>query len=567
MANNSFKHSKIPILKKVKILKPLKNNDSNVNCCEDQFKYCRNCTVLKENLRTVEQNFTTLLKENNLLRHQLASVNQSGKTKTTEFCEDHSVTLPQKVTLPNNSQNNDIAILDSSISECITLQPYSLIPGHPFSEFDVNTLDQEISYSHDVNNRKIKFYGAVPYEYSGVVHQPCNVPKDCYLLTIIDKIKVLFPHFNFNSVLINKYVDGNDFIPMHSDNEKCIKQSSDILTVSLGETRTINFQPINRTHAAEVSESLQHGDVFIMSAYSQNLFKHGIPQNSSTSMRISLTFRDLTHPQLNNSSQKLSNLISIGETLPDENLLNPLTDFRSLSAADTEFQNMHEQPTTVTETPINKIDTIYISSSMFADLDHTKLSSSNHSAAVFFYRGATARGLLHKLQNDPYFNNIDANNIKQIFLLCGTNDIDNILNVQRSNHSNVNIDLKNYDEYKLEKTTHDIYNLVDFLHSRHIMAKINILNILPRASISRNTVINHLNHYLMNLCTQMECLSLINTEFNVNLFSSYDGYRKNAYFKTLGSDNVHLNKAGIVRLGKHLKYLSHLDCPRMNAKR
>ena len=52
---------------------------------------------------------------------------------------------------------------------------------------------------------------------------------------------MLFPHFNFNSVVINKYIDGNNFIPMHSDNEKCMKQNSDILTVSLGGTITDNY--------------------------------------------------------------------------------------------------------------------------------------------------------------------------------------------------------------------------------------------------------------------------------------------------------------------------------------
>ena len=102
---------------------------------------------------------------------------------------------------------------------------------------------------------------------------------------------------------------------------------------------------------------------------------------------------------------------------------------------------------------------------MFADLDHTKLTSRSHTAAVFFYRGATAAGILHNLQNDPNFNDIDASNIKQVYLLCGTNDVDNILHVQRSDHSNGNIDLRNYDIYEFEKTTHDIYNLVNFLHN------------------------------------------------------------------------------------------------------
>ena len=139
-------------------------------------------------------------------------------------------------------------------------------------------------------------------------------------------------------------------------------------------------------------------------------------------MKISLTFRDLTHPQINNSYQKLSNLISISETLLDEKLLNPLTDFGSISAAGTK------------STEHKTVDTMYISSSMFADLDDTKLTSVNHRAAVFYYRGVTAGRILNNLQKYDKFNEIDSSNIKQVFLLCGTNDADLtlfILNVQK----------------------------------------------------------------------------------------------------------------------------------------
>ena len=552
--------SKIPILKKVKVLKPLKNNDSD-SCCGDQFRYCRNCHVLKENICTIEHNVTTLLKENNFLRQQLAMVNQSSTTLLPSVA--HHENGDDIETFTQTPLTKKHVNLDPIDSDEVTLQPFLLIPGHPFNEFNSNILDQEITYSHDLNNRKIKFYGDVPYKYSNIVHQPCSIPEDCYLIKIIDKVKALFPHFNFNSVLLNKYDNGNAQIPMHSDDEECIKPNSNILTISLGETRTINFQPKNRTHGSEVSINLEHGDVFLMSSSSQQLFKHGIPRDHSKSMRISLTFRDLmyNHHIDNIISSKLSN-----KDLGDKFLLDKSVSDNALGNTSEPdiLQEMQQQSTTATLLPTKKVDTIYISSSMFADLDHTKLTSNNHTAAVFFYRGATAGGIFHKLQNDPNFNDIDASFVKQVYLLCGTNDIDNILHVQRRDHYNGNIDLTNYDKYQFEKTTHDIYNLVNFLHNRNIMAKINVLNILPRASLSRNTVINNLNQYLKNLCSQIEYLSFINTEFKTCLFSSNDGYRKNTYFKNVGSDNVHLNKPGISRLGKHLKYLSHLDCPRID---
>ena len=42
--------------------------------------------------------------------------------------------------------------------------------------------------------------------------------------------------------------------------------------------------------------------------------------------------------------------------------------------------------------------------------------------------------------------------VKQIFLLSGTN-VDNILHVQRNNHSNINVNSYNYDRYKSDQTT------------------------------------------------------------------------------------------------------------------
>ena len=560
ITSHALKLSKIPVLKKVKVLKPLKSNVTE-SCSESHFKYCRNCQVLKENLTTCEQNIATLLKENNFLRQQLAILNQSSNLPDQftqhENCEVTAKPLqtPGKIT-NTNPVNSNVTIP----------QPYSLTPGHPFSQFDVNTLDKEITYSHDLSSRKIKFFGDVPYQYSEIVHQPCSIPEDSYLLQITDHVKALFPNFTFNSVLINKYVNGSGYIPMHSDDEKCIRPNSNILTVSLGETRIINFQPKFKSHGSDLSTNLEHGDVFIMSSNSQKLFKHGIPKDCSKSMRISLTFRDLVWPQTETIPSPGALII---EGIPSPTQVETVQEKANIHNLQVPFelgnsQQMQQDTREATAEPVQKVDTLFISSSMFADMDHTKLSSSNHSAAVFFYRGATAGGILNKLQHDPDFNDIDASSIKQVFLLCGTNDVDNILHVQRSNHSNINIDSDNYDEHKFLKTIHDMHNLVNFLHNRNFKARINILNILPRASISRNRVINNLNQYLMNLCNQLERSTFINTEFRINLFSSHDGFRKMPYFKQIGSDNVHLNKEGVVRLGKHLKYLSHLDCPKSN---
>ena len=126
---------------------------------------------------------------------------------------------------------------------------------------------------------------------------------------------------------------------------------------------------------------------------------------------------------------------------------------------------------------------------MFADLDESKLSSEHHKVKVLFYRDATAGRILSRLKNDPEFHALRPEFIKHVYMLCGTNDIDNILHIQRNMHSNVNVDSKNYDMQKFNRTINDIQCLIDYIHRWSNSATINILNILPRASIHRNHVI------------------------------------------------------------------------------
>ena len=45
----------------------------------------------------------------------------------------------------------------------------------------------------------------------------------------------------------------------------------------------------------------------------------------------------------------------------------------------------------------------------------------------------------------------------------------------------------------------------------------------PKANISRNSIINSINQYLMNLCNQIDDVNYINTEFKTNIFSTHDG--------------------------------------------
>ena len=153
---------------------------------------------------------------------------------------------------------------------------------------------------------------------------------------------------------------------------------------------------------------------------------------------------------------------------------------------------------------------------------------------------------------------LDSKRVKKIFLLCGTNNIDNILKVPRSDHTNF-IENRNVCEIGLRQSKTEISLLVDFIHDWSSLATINIINILHRERKFRNIVINELNGHISMLGKSKPHFEVLYTEKERCLFSFRNGHRKNEYFNTKGEDNVHLNHLGIVRLAKHLKYCAHIN--------
>ena len=184
---------------------------------------------------------------------------------------------------------------------------------------------------------------------------------------------------------------------------------------------------------------------------------------------------------------------------------------------------------------------------MFRFLNGRKLSSSSQKAEVFFYRGANAEEMLSRFRHDSNLKNVDLCQVERFFILTGSNNVDDIM----------------YDDsgWQFHKATEDIRRMLLFLHHLAPQASINVINILPRHSLYRNSVINRLNEFLHSISAEYNYINLINTEYNNRcLFSTVDGYRREFYFRAPTKyipDNVHLNDKGVERLGKHLKYLAH----------
>ena len=163
---------------------------------------------------------------------------------------------------------------------------------------------------------------------------------------------------------------------------------------------------------------------------------------------------------------------------------------------------------------------------MFRHFSSTKLSSSLQRAIVITYPGATVGGVLSKLRSDPAFLNINPQNVKKIYLFCGANNIDKALHIPFSNNSD-SIDFRNFtaSETAINSIKSEYNELSHYLHAWASSAKINILNILPRASLARNNVINSLNHYIRQLSFKYPFIEMISTEKDRGLFTFDNGYR------------------------------------------
>lgn len=456
--------------------------------------------------------------------------------------------------------------------------PYTMLSGSPLHLFNVIHLDESTDFTHNFQNRSAVYYGKYPYNYSGISHPPRPFSDNHYLLNIISYMKIVMPGLKFNSALLNKYNDGTSCMPPHSDSEHEIDPDSQIVTISFGATRTMEF--INTANQSVSLVKLSHGDVMIMDKASQSYYTHAIHPESCSQTRISVTLRNISPPDQaitphrppplecdNSTITKF--LIELNEhqdthqgyeyqdqhhdvynnQYQEEHLhrdgyqvgyhkptLRP-------NLREPNYKNMPQQHTQNKElTDNNTQNTIYISSSMFRGLDRSKMSSKDQTADVFFYPGADAHRMLLRLKADQRFQSLMRTSITKIFLLTGSNNIDSIY----------------YGSKSLQPAYNDISDLVTYLQQRFPQTEINILNILPRQTKGRNDVIAAINSHIKSLCERSasQQLKYIDTISN-NIFSYRNGMQKSQFFSPMGYDNVHLNKSGISRLAKHLKYIAH----------
>ncbi len=126
------------------------------------------------------------------------------------------------------------------------------------------------------------------YEYSGVTQEGGTWTDQ--LLQMKDRIGS-FADATFNSMLLNRYRDGNDSIGFHTDAEPELGINPVVATVSFGSPREFVLKH-RKKKKERMSYTLPHGSCLVMAGASQHHWLHGLPKSEEpVGERVSLTFR------------------------------------------------------------------------------------------------------------------------------------------------------------------------------------------------------------------------------------------------------------------------------------
>ena len=444
------------------------------------------------------------------------------------------------------SSESDSPVSTESISSAepfdrvVTAKTCEVLPDSPYKLFNLQNLDDACEFTSVFRSRDTDFYGDVSYPYSGTTHQPKPFTANPYLILVQSYLKIVLPGYNYNSALIQRYADGNSHIPPHSDDENCIVDGSDIVTISLGANRHMLFQSKTDDNFIDY-QLLQHGDVMVMSKESQSYYKHSIPvDDTATGLRISITFRLLKTAENKTATRT-----------PHTPIHKKTKSAPAPKSSPSKSKSYKNHNTTRSSVEMNSNScaqmrhSVIISSSMFRNIDENKLSSPDHRFTKLFYPGADAKRMKERLASDKCFKDIDKSSVTHVTLLTGSNNVDG---VYHGDHGAT-----------LSQAKLDITSLVTFIRQNFRSAEVvNVLNILPREKRGRNDVIHELNSHIQKMCSNVPVLQFIDTYQNF-MFMRSDGSRRGEFFKRNPRvfDDVHLNFKGVVRLGKFIKFLSY----------
>lgn len=130
------------------------------------------------------------------------------------------------------------------------------------------------------------------YMYSGIKLSPN--PWTSKLNLLRDELEVVCKR-HFNSVLLNWYRTGEDYISWHADDEPELGTNPMIASINFGESRRFLLR-LKDDHSCKLEIPLHHGSLLVMAGAIQHYWQHSVPkQKRVKGSRLNLTFRTISN--------------------------------------------------------------------------------------------------------------------------------------------------------------------------------------------------------------------------------------------------------------------------------
>lgn len=138
--------------------------------------------------------------------------------------------------------------------------------------------------------RRIAWYGAHAYGYSGVVHPSRPMPPA--LTGLRDRVERACGH-PFNCALLNLYRTGRDSMGWHADDDYEAGAHSGVASLSLGAVRRFRLRHRDQERPS-IGVDLGPGSLLFMAPGTQASWQHALPRTArAVGPRLNVTFRHL----------------------------------------------------------------------------------------------------------------------------------------------------------------------------------------------------------------------------------------------------------------------------------
>ena len=197
--------------------------------------------------------------------------------------------------IPNYMSNID--------SEKIKTTLYSMDDWKEGKRNDGKNIDRKQKWYHMENKTfcdtwKIKHNRWNSHSYTPLLFKLQESVQNDLSNILINTSNIKYP--NLNSILINYYQDGNQFIPPHKDTKVSFGLDPTIILLSFGATRKFKLErtlpdsyEINSKQKFWNQEfDLEDNSLLIMSGSVQKYFLHSIEKSDTSLPRYSITFRE-----------------------------------------------------------------------------------------------------------------------------------------------------------------------------------------------------------------------------------------------------------------------------------